>query len=1017
MNLQRIRRASIGFVLLSGWFFQAGLHAQITFPQNGVRDERSGLHAFTGATIVVSPEQVLENATLLIRDGYITAVGSNLNIPPDAVQHDCEGQYLYPSFIDLFSSYGIPDKERLERSSQQEALTTARKGAWAWNEALLPEFDAVSAFSGDDKSAAAMRDVGFGAVLTHRRDGIARGSGAVVLLSGQGREHQAILRDRAASFYSFRKGSSTQNYPGSLMGAMALIRQTHLDGQWYAKQRAPLKEVNLSLEAWNRNLDLPPFFEAGDHYSSLRAAQLGREFERNYVLLGDGTEYRSLEEFKAAGNALVIPLNFPAPYDVSDPLSTWLISYPELLHWEMAPANAALLSEAGIPFALTASKLEKPGDFREALQKAMRYGLSESAALSALTTVPARLAGLSNELGSLESGKRANFLRCSGPIWEKESRILENWVGGKRFVRDHSELGDARGRYVFSAGGKVYRLEIGGKQHDPELKVFDKDSTDLKAKGKISGRQLMLNFGEGEQSYRLSGWWIDDKLSGRGQDHQGRWFNWSTAFSQADTTGNAAEKYARMTRDEQDSAKKAEAPVRIDPASIPRPFQAYGRLSQPQQETVLFRNANIWTNSDAGILEQADVLIQGGRIARVGSGLKAPDGARIVDATNKHITAGIIDEHSHIAISRGVNEGTKASSAEVRINDVINPADVNIYRQLAGGVVASQLLHGSANPVGGQSALIKLRWGASAEEMKIKGADAYIKFALGENVKQSNWGDSNRDRFPQTRMGVEQVYEDLFTRAREYGKRKAAGDQSLRPDLELEACLEILQAKRFITCHSYVQSEINMLMKVTERHGFRVNTFTHILEGYKLADVMKEHGAGASTFSDWWAYKYEVLDAIPYNAAILQRMGVVTALNSDDAEMGRRLNQEAAKTIKYGGLTHDEALRMVTLNPAKLLHLDKRMGSIEVGKDADIVVWSDHPLSIRSKAEQTWIDGKLYFSLEEDLKAREHLARERNRIVQLMAAEAAKGVTTREPEAEDQHLYHCDDIEDECAGF
>ena len=337
-----------------------------------------------------------------------------------------------------------------------------------------------------------------------------------------------------------------------------------------------------------------------------------------------------------------------------------------------------------------------------------------------------------------------------------------------------------------------------------------------------------------------------------------------------------------------------------------------------------------------------------------------------------HVTSGIIDEHSHIAAS-SIND-ISTNSAMVRIGDVIDPTAGHIYTSLSGGVTAVQILHGSANPIGGQSALIKLRWGASPEEMKIKGADGFIKFALGENVKRSR---NNRSiRFPQTRMGVEQVYVDAFSSALEYQKKwdeynklsNKARTVAIRPrrDLAMDAMNEILNSKRFISCHSYVQSEINMLMKVADDFGFKVNTFTHILEGYKLADKMAAHGAGASTFSDWWAYKWEVRYAIPYNAVIMHNAGVTVAINSDDSEMGRRLNQEAAKSIKYGGMSQEDAWKMVTLNPAKLLHLDNRMGSLKVGKDADVVIWSDNPLSIYANVKQTIIDGKVYYAAEKE---------------------------------------------------
>ena len=369
-----------------------------------------------------------------------------------------------------------------------------------------------------------------------------------------------------------------------------------------------------------------------------------------------------------------------------------------------------------------------------------------------------------------------------------------------------------------------------------------------------------------------------------------------------------------------------------------------------------------------------------------------------------------------------MNEAGQAITAEVSIGDVINSDDINIYRQLAGGVTVSQLLHGSANPIGGQSALVKLRWGQSPEKMKIENADGFIKFALGENVKQSNWGDHHKSRFPQTRMGVEQVFYDAFICAKEYkanwqlynakSRKEKKKIDPPRVDLELEALAEILDTQRFITCHSYIQSEINMLMHVADSMGFRVNTFTHVLEGYKLADKLKKHGSAASTFSDWWAYKFEVNDAIPYNGAILHKQGVLTGFNSDDAEMGRRLNQEAAKAVKYGGVSEEEAWKFITLNPAKMLHLDSAMGSIKVGKDADLVLWTDHPLSVYTKVQQTYIDGIAYYDVERDKQLRKELVNEREKLIAKMLKAKKEGEETQKVKQKEKKLYECDTLEE-----
>jgi imidazolonepropionase-like amidohydrolase len=381
-----------------------------------------------------------------------------------------------------------------------------------------------------------------------------------------------------------------------------------------------------------------------------------------------------------------------------------------------------------------------------------------------------------------------------------------------------------------------------------------------------------------------------------------------------------------------------------------------------------------------------DVLVRNGKIAEIGDSLTA-GGAVEVDGSGKHLTPGIIDEHSHIALF-SINE-IETNSSMVRMQDVVNSENIGIYRNLAGGVTAAQLLHGSANPIGGQSALIKMRWGLPPQELLIEDADKFIKFALGENVKRSSRPSSIR--YPQTRMGVEQVFVNAFSQAREYEKEwndynalsRSQRRRTIQPrrDLVDETMLEILNGERYVTSHSYVQSEINMLMHVANSFDFNINTFTHILEGYKVADKMARHGAGGSTFADWWGYKWEVRYAIPYNAALMQQAGVTVAINSDSAEVSRRLNQEAAKTIKYGGISEIDALKMVTLNPARLLHLDDRMGSIREGKDADLVLWSDHPLSIYAIAEKTWVDGVPYYDRETDRVLRRRIADERARLI------------------------------------
>ncbi|HXH06721.1 MAG TPA: amidohydrolase family protein, partial [Vicinamibacterales bacterium] len=384
------------------------------------------------------------------------------------------------------------------------------------------------------------------------------------------------------------------------------------------------------------------------------------------------------------------------------------------------------------------------------------------------------------------------------------------------------------------------------------------------------------------------------------------------------------------------------------------------------------RNATILTVTK-GTIEQGTVLVRGGRIAAVGRDVQIPPDAEVIDASGKFVSPGLIDAHSHIAAD-SINEGGTTVSSMTGIEDVLDPTDVNIFRDLAGGLTTANVLHGSANPIGGKNAVIKLRWGKTRpEELLFEGAMPGIKFALGENPKdlrQAQGGQAGPRRYPVTRMGVEYVIRDAFTRAqayreawREYERRRAEGRDALPPrrDLQLEPLVEVLEGKRLVHAHCYRADEILMLIRLAEEFGFKIATFQHVLEGYKVAKEIAAHGAGASTFSDWWGYKIEAEDAIPYNAALMTRKGILVSVNSDSAEHARRLNTEAAKSIKWGGLTDDEALALVTINPAKQLRIDHRVGSIEVGKDADLVIWNRHPLSSYAIAERVYIDGILYY--------------------------------------------------------
>ena len=992
------------------------ISAQETFDVNGTRNKIHNYYAFTNATIYVDYQTKMEHATLLIRDGKVEAIGvtGKIDIPANAVVYDLNNKYIYPSLIDIYSDYGMPDPVKSKKPHFGPQFDSNNKGAFDWNQAIHPEVEAGKLFVANAKKAEELRSLGFGTVLTHQQDGIMRGTSALVTL-GNDLANALMLDDHVACHLSFNKGTSTQDYPGSLMGAIALIRQTYYDVDWLFNNSS-VEEHNISLNTIIDNWKLPQIFEANDKLNILRADKVGDEFETQYIFKTAGDEYQRINEVKATGGKLIIPVNFPKAYDVTDPYNALVVSYSDVKNWELAPFNLGIVAKNQIEFAITTSDLKDKKEFFSNLRKAIKSGLSEQDALKALTYAPANFINEYDKIGSLAKGKLANFIITSKNLFDEKTIIHENWIRGKQYIINDYNIIDTRGNYSLNVQGKVYALKVKGEAQKPQgyieiitTKDNKPDTNKIPVSIEVSGNTITLSFNPKDDyqkaTIRLSGTISTNGgiWDGNGQLASGEWIKWS-AIKGKDTDEE------KKQEDKEDS---------LYVPQIQYPNMAYGFDSLPKPETLLIKGATVWTNEAEGILPNTDVLIQDGKIAAIGKNLVA-EGARVINGNGKHLSAGIIDEHSHIAISGGVNECTQAVTAEVSIGDVINSDDINIYRQLAGGVTAAQLLHGSCNPIGGQSGLIKLKWGNAPEDMKIQDTIGFIKFALGENVKQSNWGDFNNKRFPQTRMGVEQVYYDAFIRAKEYQnhwdeyakipEKLRESAPAPRIDLEMETLNEILNKERFITCHSYQQSEINMLMHVADSMGFKVNTFTHILEGYKVADKMKAHGVGGSTFSDWWAYKFEVNDAIPYNGAIMHKQGIVVAFNSDDAEMGRRLNQEAAKAVKYGGVSEEEALKFVTLNPAKLLHLDHKMGSIKVGKDADLVLWSDNPLSIYAKVEKTIIDGTIYFDKDIDLKMQIADRKEKARIIEKMIEAKKNGEKTRMPKGKKPQLYHCDTV-------
>ncbi len=891
----------------------------------GNRPLPPGVHALVGATVVPQPGQVLSNATIIVRDGFIVAVGTNTTVPVDARVWEMKGNTIYAGFIDPYLT--LSDTNLPVNTTETVPIhTTLTSGAAPFFgvvghqldpggagpsydiPTLTPERRRVQSYAPDTKALADIRAIGFTAGNLAPTRGILRGTSTFVTLA-DANPNEAVLRPDVFQHISLDvRAGRDETFPGSLMGVISVVRQIFFDAEHYALDVADFEKAspgsrkrpafNPALEALRpvREKKIPVVFEPGSALMVDRSVQLARELNLDPLILSSGQEWRRPELAKATGAPFIVPVNFPALPKLPDDEDWTQITLDQLRGWDWAAENPALLRQQGLTIALTSYGLGDKKEFRKNLRAAVDRGLSETDALAALTTVPAKLCGLDTRLGTIAPGKIANLTVVEGSYFDPEKKVREVWIDGR-----------------------VYRIE----------------QTPVK--------------------------WSDAKPAG--------------------TNHTAAAKSSATAKKKSDTARDL-AKQRVAKS----PLAGRGPLATPQ--AVLVRHATIWTGTS--VLTNADLLVRDGHIESVGEGLNVPgdlgDKTLVIDADGKHVTAGLIDCHSHTAVLGDVNEGSLPSTAMVRIADVINADADTLYQQLAGGLTVANLLHGSANPIGGQNAVIKLRDGATPEQLKLAGAPGGIKFALGENVKQANWGDKFNTRFPQSRMGVRTFYVNRFEAARQYLQAwadfKQKGGAQPRRDLELEALGEILEGKRLIHCHSYRQDEILMFLRVCESFGVKIATLQHILEGYKVADEIAKHGAGASSFSDWWAYKFEVLDAIPYNGSLMRDRGVLVSFNSDSSDLARRLYLEAAKAVKYGRTPEVDALNFVTLNPAKQLHIDKWVGSLEAGKDADFVIWSKSPLSSGTVCLETWIDGKKYFDRSLANERAAALASERTALVE-----------------------------------
>ena len=992
-------------------------------PDVGLRGHVGTAVMLRDATVVIEPGRVLQNANVVIDGAMIVDVGVDLDAPAGTEIIDASDRYVMSAMIDAYGEISVDPPSSVDGHHNGNVLPR-RVAA-----------DGVAALEDIKK----YRSAGVAIRSLAPSGGIVRGQSSVVLMAGDGDVPSTVLKRSVGQHLRLtvpRYGSGEKRldaYPNSPMGAVALLRQTFLDADWYvramaahnADPRLSRPERNSALQTLADSMDGTFIIDAPNERMVLRGEALAKEFSLNAWFRGSGREYRNLDAIVATGRPMLIPVDFPDAPSVASRAASDDVTTGELLHWHFAPTNPARLAESGATFCLTTDGLESPDDFLKNLRTAVERGLDADAALAAVTTTPAGLLGLDGTAGRVKPGHLANLVVFDGPWTESKSKLTQTWVAGQRFVHiERPAENTVAGSYatkIRTPGGNVAiemtLTEKNGKwsasfekpdaKTDPpdddasrEDDASESDKTDSKSES-TSAKMKALAVARD----RITGWAdlsdVDAALPNGPTrftflvaGDPPRITDASVVFADGETAEIKLRKSPSKSKDEastepDEDSKDSKDSEKVDDSkasgidiAVTYPLGAYGRTEPaPQPKSVLFRGGTVWSCEDAGVMESADVLITDGKIAAIGEKIEAPDGCVVVDAKGKHVTPGLIDCHSHMATDGGVNESGQTITAEVRIGDFIDNTDITIYRQLAGGLTMANVLHGSANPIGGQNQVIKLLWGDSMDAMKFHPAPPGIKFALGENPKRSP------SRYPNSRLGVEQIIRDRLLAAKDYAdahQRYADGDRSTLPprrDLELEAIAEIIEHRRWIHCHSYRQDEIVALLDLLDVFGIRIGTLQHILEGYKVADRMAAHGAMASSFSDWWAYKFEVYDAIPFNGALMRDRGIVVSFNSDDAELGRHMNTEAAKAVKYGGVPPDEALKFVTLNAAKQLRIDDRVGSIAVGKDGDVVLWNGPPLSTLSKCEQTWINGRLMFSIKRDQELRQRDAKWRARLI------------------------------------
>ncbi|CAN5599624.1 hypothetical protein BH23PLA1_BH23PLA1_04790 [soil metagenome] len=1004
-------------------------------------------YAIQGAKIVSAPGVTIESATVVVRNGVIEAVGpaDEVEVPYDAEVIDGEGLVVYPGLIDLYTTVGVPDEAPrsqtglsrpipLKDFAQASTPPDNRNG-------LTPEFQAAGVLNLKAEDVENRRKLGFTGMLSAPGGAIATGQSALVALNGRNRReavidspialHIALRSPRGRAFgddfdlngcgdehcfgvqvigaqdlfdvhaheHDHNHAEATADagppdsggYPGALMGIIAHLRQAMLDAEYHQLAHAfhgehggPRPPFDPALEALYqaRQKDLPVWWEANSQDEIHRVLDLAEEFGTTVVIVGGREAYKVKDRLKETGASVVLRVSFPKAPEVAKeedfrkkPLkkqgTPLRAQQQQKADWEERVACARELAEAGIPFALSSDGLSRLETFHDQVKMLVEAGLPVEAAIKALTADASWIAGVDKQLGTIEPGKLGHLVAFSDDYGSKDFKTRFVLVDGLKF-----EL------------NKPKTEEQKKEDEDKEPKEDKDEPKEDKDKSKeVDDKEPKEDKDEPKEDKEDKDEPKEDK-----EDKDEPKEDKDEPKEDKEDKDEPKEDKDEPKEDKDEPKEDKDEPKEVDSKPFVDVATEFDEDRKPTIKTggdVLIKGATILTVTE-GTIPNGSILVRDGKIEAIGQDVEAPDGITIIDASGMVAMPGMIDTHSHMAIDGGVNEGSLSIVSEVRVLDVVTGDDLTIYRAAAGGVTGARLLHGSANTIGGQDAVIKLHYGKPARELILQGGPQGIKFALGENVTRKRSSDPNR--FPFSRMGVEATLIRAFEEARDYQARRAAHEEAqasgetvppFRRDLRLEALADILDGEILIHSHCYRADEILMLLQTAESYGIKVQSLQHVLEGYKIAAEIAEHGASSSTFSDWWAYKVEAFDAIPQNAAILTEAGGNVCIKSDSGEEVRHLYLEAAKMVRYGGVSEEEALAMVTINPARELGLDDRIGSIEVGKDADIAIFDAHPLDGFARCQFTLVNGEVVFQLHKDedsaelLKPRpgEHLAK------------------------------------------